>query len=513
MRLTEYSVSSVEEKHIVTGLIVSTEYCKNIKEWIDFEYFKNSYLKILAQWSLSFFEEHSKAPFKHINDIFESFRHTLKEADSALIDDLLTTLSSSYTGDDINVDFLVNEAEEYFRTRELEIHINNISVLKDKGDLEQAEQEISRFNRISIKLDDNIYINPGDEKTRDRIYRKRDELQSNFLKLPGDIGIFIGNIKPGDCVGITAPQKRGKSFLITDFQKHAVMSNIQCLKWSIEMTDVEELERHDKIFFPSVDHNPGYYTYPEFDCMHNQIGDCGERNSSVIVRENEKSNLVENAEHVICTKCKENPLEYTRFLPTTYKVEIYREENSIFNIRKAMKRWLKQLDKYSRIVVRPKYSLTYDLMMRDIDVMHSRYGFIPRLILLDYIDILKISSIYDDYKLEDEKWKLIQQIAGQTGCAFITPTQGNKASSDAKVIRSGDQAGFYGKSRHVNKMLAINQDKFEKKDGIWRLGMTDSRSSYQAEDDFCLVLQDLKAGQMHLESYWPNKFSTFSRRQ
>ena len=512
MRLTEHNVSSVEEKHICTGLIVSTEFCKRIKEHVDFEYFKNSYLKILAQWSVSFYEEHDKAPFKHINDIFESYRHNLKDADAELIDALLTTLGQSYSGDDINVDYLSNEAEEYFRTRELEIHVNNISVLKEKGDLDAAEQEIARFNRISIKLDENIYINPGDADTRERLYRKRDEQQADFLKLPGDIGEFIGNIKPGDAVGITAPAKKGKSWLITDIQKHSVMNNIQTLKWSIEMTDVEELERHDKAFFPSVDRNPGFYTYPVFDCLHNQIGDCGERLSSVIVRENEKAELVENPTHVVCTKCKESRIDFGRFDPTTYKAEIYRDENSINNVHKAMKKWLHQLNKYSRIVVRPKYSLTYDLMMKDIDVMASRYGFIPRVLLLDYIDILKLSSQFDDYRLEDEKWKLLQTIAGRTGCAIITPTQGNKDSFNTNTIRSTDQSGFYGKSRHVNKMLAINQNKFEKKDGVWRVGMLDSRSSYQSEDDFCLVLQDLKAGQMHLESYWQGKFNHYARR-
>lgn len=511
MRFQEYSVSATEETHIVTGLIVSTEYCKRIKEYLDFDYFKNSYLRTLAEWSVAFFEEHEVAPFKHINTIYESFRRNLKEPDAILIDELLTRIGNAYVGDDINVDFLCNEGEAYFRTRELEIHINNISVLKENGDLDQAEEEIARFNRVSVKLDENVYINPGDAETRERLYKKRDEQQSEFFRLPGDIGLFIGNIKPGDAIGITAPQKRGKSFLLTDFQKHAVMSNIQTLKWSIEMTDVEEIERHDKAYFPSVDGKEGYYKYPEFDCLHNQMGGCGERLSTVIVKDSEKAPVIEDPSHVVCTKCKDCPVDYTRFSPTTYKVEIYRDQNSIFNVRKAMKKWLKRLDRYSRIVVRPKYSLTYDMMMRDFEIMVSRYKFIPRLLLLDYIDILQISSIHDDYRLEDEKWKLMQKIAGRTGCAIITPTQGNKDSFNTNQIRSTDQAGFYGKGKHVNKMLAINQTATEKKNGIWRVGMLESRSSHQAEDDSCIVLQDLRAGQFHLESYWPGKFQTFGR--
>lgn len=513
MRFTEHDVSVTEEKHIVTGLIVSTDYCKRIKEYLDFDYFKNSHLRTLAEWSISFFKEHHEAPFKHINTVFESFRSTLKDGDADLIDELLTSLGNQYVGNDINVDFLSSEAEDYFRKRELEIHINNIQVLKDKGDLDSAEQEIARFNKVSIKLDENIYINPGDEETRRRIYEKRDASHKTFFKLPGDIGDFLGNWKPGDVVGIAAPSKRGKSFFLTDCQKHSVLNNIQILKWSIEMTDVEELERHDKAFFPSVGSKGGYYKYPEFDCLHNQTGDCGDRLSKVIVKDGEKSPVVEHPDHEVCTKCKDSIEEHERYSCTTYKVEIYRKANEFINIEKSMRKWNEKLKKYSRIVVRPKYSLTYDMMMRDLEIMDTRYGFIPRILLLDYIDILQIASGFDDYRLEDEKWKLTQRIAGRTGCLFITPTQGNKASFHTSQMHTTDQSGFYGKGRHVNMMCGINQTTAEKHAGMWRINILDSRSSYQADDDFCIVLQDLRAGQMHLESYWPNKFEVMNLRR
>lgn len=505
MRFTEHSISKTEEKHLITGLIVSTEFCKRIREYFSLDYLTNSYIKNLAWWTISFYDEHKVAPFKHINDIFETEKKNLKEADIELIDDLLTNLSAMHTGDDINVDFLVSEAEEYFRKRELEIHVNNISVLSEKGDLDQAEEEIARFNRISVKLDENIYINPGDEATRDRIYRKRDTEQKKFFTLPGDAGLFLGNWSPEDVIGITAPAKKGKSFLLTDIQKHAVLQNIQVLKFSIEMTDTQELERHDKAFFPSA-HKAGYYPFPVFDCIKNQTGDCGERKSKIIVREDPKSPYVENPNHVVCTKCKDDRREHQRYVPTTYKEEIYRDENSIFNVKKEMKKWNQQLSRYSRIVVRPKYSLTYDLMMRDIDIMASRYQFIPKIILLDYIDILAMTTGFDDYRMVDEMWKMLQRVAGRTKCLIVTPTQADKAGALAETLHTTNQSGFYGKGRHVNSMLGINQTPQEKRDGVYRLNILDSRSSFQDSMDSCLMLQDLWAGQMHIDSYWAKKF-------
>lgn len=512
MRFTEHTVSKAEEKHLVTGLIVSSEFCKNIIQYIDLAYITNSYLKTVAEWCIAFYQEHEKAPFKHVNDIFESFRPSIKESDAELIDELLSNLGKQYTGDDINVDFLVSEAEEYFRRRELEIHINNISILNESGDLDGAEAEIARFTKISVKLDESIYINPGDDATRERIYRKRDEQLKKAYTLSGDIGQFLGKWLPGDVVGITAPAKRGKSFLLTDLQKHYVMSNIQVLKFSIEMTDTQELGRHDKSFFPSVE-EAGYYMYPEFDCIKNQMGDCGDRLSKVIVKEDAKSPTVPNPNHVICTKCRDDRNEYKRFTPTTYKVEIFREENSIFNVRKAMRKWNKQLDRYSRIVVRPKYSLTYDLMMRDIDIMASRYKFIPKVILLDYVDILAMDTGFDDFRHVDSQWKMLQKVGGSTKCLIITPTQADKLGHEAETLKTTNQAGFYGKSRHVNMMIGINQNADEKRAGMYRINILDSRSGHQDTFDSCMVLQDLGAGQMNLDSYWARKFEYKSKRR
>jgi hypothetical protein len=505
MRFTENSISKTEEKLLVTGLVVSTEFCKRIKEYIDLEYITNSYLRKLAEWSLVFYEEHQKAPFKHINDIFESHRPTMKEADAELIDDLLTNLGNQFDPDAINVDYLVSEGENFFRRRELEIHVNNISALKDTGDYTSAEEEISRFNRVSIKLDENIYINPGDEATRERIYRKRYQQKKEFFKLPGDLGHFIGNWCPGDVVGITAPAKSGKSFFLTDIQKHAVLQNIQILKFSVEMTDDQELERHDKSFFPSV-HKAGYHVFPVFDCVKNQMGDCGDRLSPVIIKESVKDQAVPNPSHIPCTKCRTDRKEWERFKPTSYKMEIWREENNLPTVRKAMRKWNQLLKKYSRMVVRPKYSLTYDLMMRDIDIMVSKWNFIPKIIALDYVDILAMNTGFDDYRMVDEQWKMLQRVAGQTKCLIITPTQANKEGAEAETLKSTHQSGFYGKGRHVNMMIGINQTGVEKRNGIYRMNVLDSRSSYQDPSDSCIVLQDLGAGQMHLDSVWQRKF-------
>ena len=508
MRIRERDISVTEEKRIVTGLIVSTDFAKQIIEHIHLDYFTNSYLGRVAGWCLDFYENHEKAPYKHIKDIYDREAVKLKETESELISELLGTLSSAFDeSEQINVDFYMHTAEEYFRQRELDIHVNNISVLKEQGDLEGAEKEIDRFNRVQVSLDEKIYINLGDMEAREALYRKRDEVQKQFFQYTGDLGQFLGNWKQEDVIGITAPAKKGKSFLLNDIFKHCIMSRIPVLKWGIEMTDTEEIERFDKMFFPTVATESGLHKFPVFDCIKNQTGDCGDRNSGVIVKEDEKAPMIEDPDHIPCTKCRDS--EPWRFIPTTYVEEIYREQDERHVIMEGLEKWKDTFNRYARLVVRPKYSLTYDMMMRDLDILDSRYNFTPKAIMLDYVDILKTNSAFDDFRMHDEKWELMQKIAGQTKCMLVTPTQANKEGSESITLKTTDQAGFYGKSRHVNMMLGVNQTPTEKRMGMYRINVLDARSHRQNAEDFCYVLQDLKAGQMNLDSYWPNKQFNF----
>lgn len=912
MRLKETSVSSTEEKRVVTGLILSDDVLKRVSEHTQLDYFTNKYLRRVASWCLDFYKQHKRAPNKHISDIYESEAHRLPENETELIHDLLTNLSNMYSGNDINSDFIVDCAEQYYKKRELEITVNNITVHNANGDIDLAEQEMDKYNRVKISIDEGIYINPGDTSQAIELYKKRDEVKEDFFRFNGDVGLFLGNHAKGDVVAITAKQKFGKcnsaksrvflsngltttikevyenkltdiictdkhhhmvkgtvtdwaytgtkkgytlttrtgavttsseehgyltpdgwkrldelkkgdyiaiptnlpepsnptiiddnavkvlaymiadgylgadmgsiqftkndeivradftssaesiglqcdnyvdkrgagrvnldvrssspffdgygllnkrsgdkfipdaimkgsnhtvivflqhlfccdgsvflrknkghqcsiqystksrllidqiviclrrfgvvgvvrpkivkketyytldihngksvktfsdrvgiahhkqvlldealeliptlrdyidviphkynkeimnelqaqgkepsygtlfttslrrsthcskyafeetlgadhpllhtdviwdrvysieytgmeemydltvaehhnfiadgivvhnSFLLNEFCKQTTMQKRHSIKFSIEMTDVEEIERLYKSYFPMINGPAGEYTYPVFDCLKNQTGDCGKRLSKVIVRHEVTEPPEDNPDHVICTKCRDHKDNWRDFTPASYTQVAYREEHNIGTIQRKLKSIKRQLDRYSRVVVRPKYSLTYDLMMRDIENIYHMDGFIPSVIVLDYVDILQIDSKYDDYKLEDEKWKLLQRLAGATKSFVVTATQANKEGILSETLKSTDQAGFYGKSRHVNMMLGGNQSALEKKMGMWRLNVLDARSGFQDDYETCIILQDLKTGQMMLDSYWAGKKYAFN---
>lgn len=523
-RIRAVVVSSTEERRAVTGLIVSTDFCNEVIPKLYLEYFTNTYLRKVADWCVAFYTKYSAAPSRHIQDIYEDKKNKLDSVEADLISKLLVSLSDQYDESvSLNVDYLVESTINYFRKRELEIHKNNITVLLEDGRIDEAEQEVARFQAVTLGLDDSLYIDLGNIEQRKELYEKYESKQKDFFRMPGDLGDFIGNIKQGDVVGITAPAKRGKSFLLNDFMKHLILQRRKVVKFAIEMTDIEEITRFDKLFYPTVDKHKRRavadeygnevglsveakkYMYPCFDCVHNQTGECKDRESNVIVRDYGESMYNYVPEHKPCTKCRYDADNRDKFMVCAYLQPITREELNGTKIVQELDRHSKMLSKYARIVVRPKYSLTYDLMMYDLEAMYKKYNFIPQAILIDYIDIMLIDTQFADYRVEDEKWKLMQKLASATKCAVITPTQANKAGAESHTLRQTDQGGFYGKGRHVNLMLGINQTADEKAQGIYRVNILDGRSVQTNSEDFCMVLQDLKSGQMHLDSYWIGK--------
>ena len=48
--------NSLEEK-IITGLIIDDKYCRDLELQLKFEYFKNKFASILANWCIQYFKK------------------------------------------------------------------------------------------------------------------------------------------------------------------------------------------------------------------------------------------------------------------------------------------------------------------------------------------------------------------------------------------------------------------------------------------------------------------------
>ena len=294
----------------------------------------------------------------------------------------------------------------------------------------------------------------------------------------------------------------GKTFTLVDFYKQGVLSKRNTLFWSIEMTETEVATRTYRAFHPMIDDDEGEYPFPEFDCVMNQNGNCIDRESTVVVLVDD-DDITPDPAHVVCTKCMKSRTDSNRYQFTVYESEIFRETDDIFTIRKHFKSHAKLQDRYGRVIVHPKLTLTYDKMMRDLEILKSTEGWIPDIIVVDYADILKFeSSASQDYKIEDERWQMFAELAGVTNTLIITATQANKAGHTAGILNVEHQGSFYGKNRHVTHMIGIARKDGDKRSGIVRFNISEGRNIDYDPNAACVCLQDLKTGAGMIDSYY-----------
>lgn len=208
-------IENEKEKIIMTGLIVSDEYCNQIvpifqrNTEIISEIF-SSFSKIVCRWCLDYYKKYKKAPKKLIQKIFDQ-KKEIEDIDQIdLIEEFLTNLSDNYSRqDNFNEQFIIDQSVKYLR----EVSIKNlelkIKICRKNGNIDEAEKLVNQFKEINkdTKNYEVVDFLEDDEEIKEALYKKEDRL----FKLPGDLGKLLGYFLRGDLISFIAPGKRGKS--------------------------------------------------------------------------------------------------------------------------------------------------------------------------------------------------------------------------------------------------------------------------------------------------------------
>lgn len=207
-------IENEKEKIIMTGLIVSDEYCNQIvpifqrNTEIISEIF-SSFSKIVCRWCLEYYKKYKKAPKKFIQKIFDQ-KKEIEDIDQIdLIEEFLTNLSDNYSRqDNFNEQFIIDQSIKYLR----EVSIKNlelkIKICRKNGNIDEAEKLVNQFKEINkdTKSYEVVDFLEDDEEIKEALYKKEDRL----FKLPGDLGKLLGYFLRGDLISFIAPSKRGK---------------------------------------------------------------------------------------------------------------------------------------------------------------------------------------------------------------------------------------------------------------------------------------------------------------
>lgn len=453
----------------------------------------------MVYWSLDYFREYDDAIKEAIFDSYEEREHLLKEDEKKSISLLLKELEENdYLEKSLNIEYLTDQSIEYFKKRELEIRSNNIKILLEEGKVNEAEDEVLGFKKIS-KITSN-WINPLDTK---EIQKHFDHKAEPLFRFPGVLGDFLGPFESGWLVGITGPYKRGKTFYLQEFAIIAMLSRIPVVFFSLEMTLDQMKERFYKRLIPSLDNKTGEIGYPVFDCAKNQSGGCQlpiRANSITLLNsDGTKPSFSMDMKYKICDKCRlESPND---FEPDTWydtlEVPEY-NESTIGNSLESIRRFY---NSFYRMKAYPRFSANLSDLERDLDILEKVEGYVPRMIVVDYADILKPEreELVGVLK-EDETWMALARLASARNALVVTGTQATGDALNVAIVTQRHTARWKGKLGHIDCMLALNQTRDEKEFGIMRVSVMAHRHKNFIETDTVTVLQQLTIGQAHLDS-------------
>jgi hypothetical protein len=514
------------ERRIIIGLITSTEFVQRIRDVYSPRLLESSMAKRLATWCVEYFDKYETAPGAAIRDIYyEKLKNGLsKEVAEEIEQDILPDLSEEFVQDPIELKYLTDQAKKYFAEKHLQLHGQQIEALISEGKVEEAEALAAGFKPSSTEEDTSI--NFKDEASLNLVEKAFEEQSHPLITFPKQLGTFWNHqFIEGAFVALLASEKRGKSYWLMELAKQAVRNGYPVAFFQAgDMSEKQQLRR----FCINLTRNSDLERYcgemyePVRDCIHNQRGTCTkeERECDFGIFES-KSDLQIRKEITIdelkeayeyapdykpCYNCKEYTVK--QFGTPWIKRVFVKDPLSGKRASKAFYEYFVKNKRSLMLSTHANGTLSTAKMDTIMNTWEKKNKFIPRVIILDYADLMVCKDKVEFRHQQNQIWKdlrgLSQKYRGGHLPLVITVTQADANSYEKDLLSLKNFSEDKRKYAHVTAMYGLNQDHTgrEKKIGIMRINELVIREGDFDNANVCYVLQNLRRGQPFLGSYF-----------
>jgi len=507
-RIMRRRMDSQPERQIITGMIVSDEFLRQLRPLYRAELMQIPFAKTAARWCLSYFEKYQKAPRKHIQDIYESHaRKGLAEEQSDLIGDFLQSISEEHQrSDKFNVQYALDQAEAHFKSRSLEILKEDIESELADGNLLEAEAALSRYKRVARTSSDGV--NPFLDK--DGIIEAFEEDDKPLFTLPGAAGEFFNaQAKRGNFIAFEGPEKRGKTYMLIEMAKRAYKARNNVAYFGLGDMNKAQMIRRIAVGVAGRPYQLGHcgrLIIPCLDCERNQEDTCHKefRKCRVGLEGAETLKDAPRGYHP-CTACEgkrnrrfkgavwyseRDPVE-----PLTWREAIRLGRR--FAARSAGKKEFK-------MVCRPARTMSMADVDAQLDIWEEMEGFIADVVVLDYHDLLapEPGGSKDDRHKINDNWIAARALNLKRNNLLLTATQTDTDSYTRETIGAENFSEDKRKHAHITGLMGLNQTDEEKAAGLMRWNWVFLRESDFDRRRTVKVLQCLQLGRPLLASYW-----------
>ena len=453
------SIKGALQENILTLLCFDDEAAPFIVNSVDVGLFESDIYKDLANQAKEYYFQFKQTPKEHLADLVEDKLDANKDSRRAdLYQKILINLYEFK--DDINREYVLSKIRDFVKQQRLKSAIvDAVNNIKD-GDIEQAESTIEKALRSNIDV-----FEPGLNFNKPaQVLTAFEDITPAFLtgiKPLDDIG--FGPV-PGELLVILAPANRGKTWMMVHLGKFGVLQRLKVLHLSLEMSEEKMAQRYLQTFF-ALGKRKKDIRYAEF--MHDEMG---------------------------------------RMMDLTF-TDIERPTLSDQGIETLIHDKLKRFD--NRLPLRIKRFPTNSLTVRGLetylDQMERYEHFTPDLLIVDYADLMQLSST--NLRIETGNlYKELRRIAVERNIAVATASQANRLAEDARVISLKHLAEDYSKAATADNIIAYCQTGAELKFNLARLFIAKARD--EEREQSVLISQAYRMGQFCVgatrmsDSYW-----------
>lgn len=497
------TIDSRVERQIITYMVVNDEFLNQIRPVYDqVGGLKGRMSGHVARWCLEYYEHYDKAPQQHIQELFETHKPHLDEVESEAIAEFLSGLSEEYERQDkVNIPYLLDEAEKYFRTLSLTAVKDELGMLLAQGRLDEAENRVAEYNRVSRPQSNGVDLIHDVEFAQDVFMN---DSAFRLFKMPGILGYYTDPIERGHLIGLAGATGIGKSWWLWFFAQVALFQGINVVFIDYEMSLRQRSRRAVQSLtgLPLPKH-AGKILIPKFDCYRNQINECKEVCAQQLYSPEGQKPVwgSHNPHYKLCSKCRGDNND--RWQVESWYEVIEKPGIDFASAGFGLNRILKTHNRIGKLHLAsfPEQSMTVaDLKTYLKNLMFYENFDNIGLVVTDYADKMRPKYPGDPYRHRiNELWSGHKSIAQEFHCCVITGSQTN-TSRTGKDAGRGDWAEAIGKLELADLGIILNQSPADKENSMMRIFIGKKR-----HDDYDLkkelkVLQQLRIGQPYLDA-------------
>lgn len=414
--------SSNVERQVLLGLMISKEFCTAIIPKINFNYFTASYSRSIAQWCVEHFKKYNVPVNMQIEDIYRTKSKFVPEDDRELIEATLISISDSYDEDELyNHMFYIDRAIQWFKERSLEDIKDKLDVNLRRGDIDEAENAVIKYNSITAIEMDHL-SNIKEEGALDQVVDNVFNEEIRYIFHSKGISDLIGRLYREAVVVLMAAEKVGKSTEALKMALEAAEQGCNVVFFAHEMGR-DEMWKKILQLLAVKSYEKSILDISYFDCIMNQTGRC--RKQERVCKEKmeirTREGITINPEYSPCTYCKDNGFE------DEYQVAFFvkEEERRVITEkegRRVLRQWLKfQGGGRFYLKAYPQYTANHKDMENYLDYLEQVQGVSIDVVVDDSPNMHSVPVSMKRHEAISEEWKANKRIAASRRVCMICP--------------------------------------------------------------------------------------------